>query len=91
MDELHVILTSYEIRTKKDNPSRKEEIFKESKKRRKNKKKTKSNCSCSDDLDEDEEITNFVRKLKRETCKYKGKLPLKCFDGKICHFYSKCP
>jgi len=37
-------------------------------------------------------MANFVRKLKRETHKYKGMLPLKCFNcGKICHFASKCP
>ena len=33
-----------------------------------------------------------MRKLKRGTIKYKGKLPLKCFEcGRICHFSSKCP
>ena len=45
--------------------------------------------SCSDDSD-DEEVTNFVRKIKKRTRKYKGKIPFKCFNyGKIGHFPSK--
>jgi hypothetical protein len=92
MDELHGILTAYEMRTKQHNPSRKEATFKASKKTRKNKKKSKSNCIYNDDSYEDEEITNFIRKLRRDTGKYKGKLPLKCFNcGKIGHFPAKCP
>jgi hypothetical protein len=92
MDELHGILTAYEMRTEQDNPSRKEASFKASKKTKKNKKNSKSNYSCNDDSDEDEEITNFVRKLKRGTRKYKGKLPLMCFNcGKVGHFSSKFP
>jgi hypothetical protein len=37
-------------------------------------------------------MANFVRKLKRGTDKYKGVIPLKCFncDG-VGHFDSKCP
>jgi hypothetical protein len=37
-------------------------------------------------------MENFVRKLKRGTNKYKGMLPLKCFNcGGVGHFSSKCP
>lgn len=39
-----------------------------------------------------EEEAKFVRKLKRGSGKYKGKLPFKCFNcGKVCHYASKCP
>jgi hypothetical protein len=93
MDELHGILTTYEMRIEKDNPFTKEATFKASKKtKKKNKQKSKSDCSCNNDLEEDEEMENFVRKLKRGTEKYKGMLPLKCFNcGGIGNFYSKCP
>ena len=34
----------------------------------------------------------FVRRLKKGSGKYKGKLPFKCFNyGKVGHFASKCP
>jgi hypothetical protein len=93
MDELHGIFTAYEMRTEQENPVMKEKTFKASKKtKKKNKKKSKPGCSCSDDSDEDEEMANFVRKLKKGTDKYKGMLPLKCFNcGGIGHFSSKCP
>jgi len=91
MDELHGILTSYEIRIEKDNPPIKESNFKESKKTNKNKKNPKSNCNYNDDSKEDEEMANIVRKLKRGTNKYKGMILLECFNyGKIGHFSSKC-
>jgi hypothetical protein len=41
-------------------------------------------------IDEIEE--NFVRRLTKGPGKYKGKMPLKCFNcGKISHFSPKCP
>jgi hypothetical protein len=101
MDELHGILTAYEMRTEQDNLVTKEVAFKASKKTKKSnkqqsksvhKKNPKSECSCNDDSEEDEEMENFVRKLQKGTCKYKGKLSLKCFNcGRIGHFANKCP
>jgi hypothetical protein len=91
MDELHGILTTYEMRTKQENPSRREATFKASKKTRKNKPSSKPCSNNSDDSDNKEEA-NFVRKLKRGTRKYKGKLPFKCFNrGKFGHFASRGP
>jgi hypothetical protein len=93
MDELHGIFTAYEMRIGWENPSKKEEAFKASKKTKKNKRpESKPNCSYNDDSEEDEEMANFVRKLKKGTSKYKGMLPFKCFNcGKISHFEIKCP
>jgi hypothetical protein len=54
MDELHGMLIAYEIWTKQNNPPRKEEMFKESKKSKKNKRKLKLEFSYNDDSDEDE-------------------------------------
>jgi hypothetical protein len=92
IDELHGIFTNYEMRIEQENPVMKEETFKASKKtKKKNNKKSKTYSRCNDDSKEDEEMENFIRKLKRGTRKYKGMLPLKCFncDG-IGHFSSKC-
>jgi hypothetical protein len=93
MDELHGILTTYEMRMEQDNPVTKEVSFKESKKiKKKDKQNPNSDCSCNNDLKEDEEMANFVRRIKKGTDKYKGMLPLKCFncDG-VGHFVNKCP
>jgi hypothetical protein len=92
MDALHGIPTSYEMRMDQDNPPRKEAYFKESKKTKKNKQKAKSNYSCNNDSKEDQEMANFVRKLKRGSNKYTCMFTLKCFNyGKIGHLDSKCP
>jgi hypothetical protein len=78
MDKLHGIFIAYEIRTKQENPSKKEATFKEFNKTKKNKNyESKPNCSCSDDSYEDEEIAKFLRKLKRGANKSKGIIPLK--------------
>jgi hypothetical protein len=92
MDELHGIFTTYKMRTKQEDSFKKEAAFKESKYTKKKKiSNSKLSCSCSDDSNENEEIANFVKKLKRRTDKYKGIIPLKCFNfGKIGHFVNKC-
>ena len=68
-------------------PSQKEVAFKVTK------ENNHSNEFCSlDNRVSDEELANFVNRLPRGTGKYKGKLPLKCFNfGKIGHFAAKCP
>jgi hypothetical protein len=77
MDELHGIFTTYEIRIEQENPITKEALFKAFNKiKKQNKQNSKPYCSYNDDLEEDEEVTNFVRKLKIGTNKYKGMLPL---------------
>jgi hypothetical protein len=87
MDKLHGILIAYEIKTKQDNPPKKEVAFKASNKTKKNNKNPKSDYSCSNDYDEDEEMHNFVRKLKKGTGKYKDKIPFKCFNCGIWSFF----
>ena len=77
------------MRIEEEDTSRKEASFKVSSKQDGKNKSTKDKPT-SDGFD-DEEITNFVWKLKKGTGKYKGKLPLKFFScGKIGHFDSKC-
>jgi hypothetical protein len=74
MDALHAIFTAYEMSIEQENPITKEGVFKVSKKTKKeNKQKSKLDCSCSNDLEEDEEVENFIRKLKRGT-KWKMKM-----------------
>jgi hypothetical protein len=66
MDELHGILKYYDMRIEKENPFRKEATFKSSKKtKNKYKENPKLDYSCSDDSEDDEEVENFVRKMKR--------------------------
>jgi hypothetical protein len=51
-----------------------------------------SYCSYNDESNEDEEMANFIRNLKKGADKYKGKFFLKKFNcGKICHIVDKCP
>jgi hypothetical protein len=89
MDELHGILTTYEMRTFGENSFRKEATFKVA---NKDKKKFEAKINSHEESEGDVEEANFVKNLKRGTGKYKGKLPLKFFGcGRIGHFAFKCP
>lgn len=88
MDELQGILTAYEMRTSNEYPTKKEATFNAAKK---DKKKVELEVKNHENSEEDFEEANFVKNLKRGTRKYKGKLPLKCFNcGRIGNFASKC-
>jgi hypothetical protein len=65
MNALHGILTSYEMRVENDNPVTNEATFKASKKMNKKYKQNPNlDCSCNDDSKEDEEMYNFIRRMK---------------------------
>ena len=88
MDQLHGILTTYEMITGQNKTSKGEAAFKVTKKTKHQKQNTQNNHN----EEYDEEEANFIKKLQKGSGKYKGKLPLKCFNcGKIGHFQSKCP
>lgn len=72
----------YEIRKELDGPSNREATFIAPKKTEKNKWESRlsSNCCCEEEEYSDEEVTNFVRKLKIGIGKFKGKLLLMCFN-----------
>jgi hypothetical protein len=88
IDQLHGIFTAYEMRTRNYKSSKRETTFKSSKTNKRQEKKTNdglSNISY-------EETANFIKKLNKWIGKYKGKIPLICFNyGKIEHFSNKCP
>jgi hypothetical protein len=93
MDKLHGIFTAYEMRTEQENPDVKEATFKASKRSKKKKKEQEEYSSNNDVSEDDEEVANFVKRLNKGTNgRYRGKLPLICFncDG-IGHFANKCP
>ena len=68
VDKLHGTPTAYEMRTEQEDPSGKEETFKASNQKRTSKPRPKSEYSNNDEFDREEEA-NFVRKIKRGTCK----------------------
>ena len=77
IDQLLGTLTAYEMRISKDKSTSREASFKED----------KNNYSEMDMIE-----AKFVRRLKKGSGKYKGKIPFKCFNcGKIGHFTSKFP
>ena len=76
-DQLLGTLTTYEMRIVTDKPTSREASFKEDK---------------NEDSEPDEIEAKFVRRLKKGSGKYQGKLPFKCFNcGKIGHFVNKFP
>ena len=79
------MVTAYEMRIRQRGSSKKESTFKASKESKKPEVILKNHSENSDDAE-----SLLIKKLKRGTSKYKGKLPLKCFNcGKIGHFASK--
>jgi hypothetical protein len=76
-DQLLGTLTAYEMRIVKYKPTSREASFKADK---------------NEDSEPDEIEAKFMKRLKKGSGKYKGKLPFKCFNcGKIGHFSNKFP
>jgi hypothetical protein len=76
-DQLLGTLNAYEMRIGKDTPTSRESSFREDK---------------NEDYEPDEIEEIFLRRLKKGSRKYQGKLHFKFFNyGKIGHFASKCP
>jgi hypothetical protein len=77
IDQIIGTLTTYEMKINKDKSITREASFKEEK-------------NTDSDLDDIE--AKIVRRLKKGSGKYQGKIPFKCFNyGKIGDFASKCP
>jgi hypothetical protein len=76
-DQLLGTLTAYEMRIVTDKTTSIEASFKADK---------------NEDCEPNEIEAKFVRRLKKGSGKYQGKLPFKCFNyGNIGHFANKCP
>jgi hypothetical protein len=76
-DQLLGTLTAYEMTIVKDKPTSREASFKADK---------------NEDFEPDEIEAKFVKRLKKGSGKYKGKLPFKCFNyGRIGHFANNVP
>jgi hypothetical protein len=91
MNGLHGIFIAYEMRTEQENPDIKEATLKASKNSKKKGRKKEEHISSGDILEDDEEVTNFVKRMNKGTDgRYRGKIPLIYFncDG-IGHFSNK--
>jgi hypothetical protein len=76
-DQLLGTLTTYEMRIVKDKPTSREASFKADK---------------NEDYEPDEIEEKIMRRVKKGSSNYQGKLPFKIFNcGKIGHFANKCP
>ena len=76
IDEILGTLKACEMMIGKDKSTTREASFKVDK-------------NTDSEMDVTEE--KFVSRLKKGSCKYKGKMPFKCFkSGKIGHFSSRC-
>ena len=82
-DQLRGSLTAYEMRIQKRKATSREKTFKVDKPTQEKQR------SCQG---YDEEEAKFVRRLKKDTSKYKGKLPFKHFNcGRVGQYASKFP
>jgi hypothetical protein len=66
MEKLHGIFTTYEMRTEHENLDIKEAAFKASKRsKQKGKQKEKEHSNNNDFSEDDEEVSNFVRRFEQ--------------------------
>jgi hypothetical protein len=81
------------MRIEQENPNIKEATFKVSKNSKQKGRQKEEHSSNSDVLEDDGEVANFVKILNKGTNgRYKGKIPLICFNcDDIGHFSNKCP